>query len=453
MKKLLLLSCCLSLLNSTATVSPRASESPQQRDARMKWWRDARFGMFIHWGLYAIPAGEWKGATNHAEWIHESAQIPREEYDRFLGRFNPVKFNPDEWSRLARRAGMKYLVITSKHHDGFALWDSRVSDYDVMATPFQRDILKELSAACRKQDVRFCTYHSIMDWHHPDYLPRRAWEKSTRPAAGADFNRFRDYLKSQLEEIVSGYNPGVMWFDGEWEDTWTHPMGEDLDDYVRGLDKQIIVNNRVDKGRKGMAGQTREGGFRGDFGTPEQEIPAEGIPGVDWESCMTMNAHWGWNAADTKWKSTEDLVRKLIDIASKGGNFLLNIGPRADGTFPDQAVERLEGIGRWMDKNSSSIYGTVASPIGKPAWGRCTQKKLAKGKARLYLHVFDWPNDGQLVVTGIDGKPVKAALLDGGERLKFTQDARGVIIKVAAGPKDPIATVITLDIVKPKTGG
>jgi alpha-L-fucosidase len=443
---LLLLTFSLTTLSpATAEVSSNP-ETPRQREARMKWWREARFGMFIHWGLYAIPAGEWKGKTDHAEWIRESAQIPLQEYDQFVGQFNPVKFNADAWARLARRAGMKYLVITSKHHDGFALWDSKVSDFDVMATPFHRDILKELSAACRKQAVRFCTYHSIMDWHHPDYLPRRNWEKATRSADGADFDRFRVYLKSQLREIVSGYNPGVLWFDGEWEDTWTHAMGQDLDDYVRGLNKNIIINNRVDKGRHGMAGQTKEGGYRGDFGTPEQEIPDQGISGVDWESCMTMNRHWGWNAADTQWKSTEDLVRKLIDIASKGGNFLLNIGPRPDGTFPDQAVERLEGIGRWMDKNSDAIYGTQASPIGKPAWGRCTQKQLSNGHTRLFLHVFDWPNDGKLAVAGFAGKPLKVTLLDGGKKLKFTASGNGVIVEVPVQPKNSIATVIALDL-------
>jgi alpha-L-fucosidase len=287
-----------------------------------------------------------------------------------------------------------------------------------------------------------------MDWHHPDYLPRRTWEK-TRPTDGADFDRFRGYLKSQLQEIVSGYHPEVMWFDGEWEDTWTHAMGQDLDDYVRGLNNNIIINNRVDKGRQGMAGQTKDGGFRGDFGTPEQEIPDQGIPGVDWESCMTMNRYWGWNAADTQWKSTEDLVHKLIDIASKGGNFLLNIGPRPDGTFPDQAVERLEGIGRWMDKNGDSIYGTQASPIGKPAWGRCTQKHLSNGRTRLFLHVFDWPKDGKLSVNGLVGKPLKAAQLDGGKKLKFTASASGVTIDVPTKPKDAIATVIALDLAKP----
>ncbi len=446
---LLLLTAGLTVSSLAAADAPLPPEAPQQHDTRMEWWREARFGMFIHWGLYAIPAGEWKGKTDHAEWIRESAQIPLQEYDQFLGQFNPVKFNADEWARLARRAGMKYLVITSKHHDGFALWDSKVSDFDVMATPFQRDILKEVSTACRKQNVRFCTYHSIMDWHHPDYLPRRDWEKATRSTEGADFDRFRVYLKGQLQEIVRGYNPAVLWFDGEWEKTWTHAMGQDLDDYVRGLNKKIIINNRVDKGRQDMAGQTKAGGYRGDFGTPEQEIPDQGIPGVDWESCMTMNQHWGWNAADTQWKSTEDLIRKLIDIASKGGNFLLNIGPRPDGTFPDQAVERLEGIGRWMDKNSGAIYGTQASPIGKPAWGRCTQKQLGNGKTRLFLHVFDWPTDGKLAVTGLAGKPLKAALLDGGRKLKFTASANGLTLDVPAKPPNPIATVIALDLANP----
>jgi len=449
---LLLLTFSLTTLSAAAADAPLTSETPQQRDTRMAWWREARFGMFIHWGLYAIPAGEWKGQTDHAEWIRDSAKIPRPEYDQFVGQFNPVKFNATAWARLARRAGMKYLVITSKHHDGFALWDSKVSDYDVMATPFHRDILKELSSACRQQDVRFCTYHSIMDWHHPDYLPRREWEKVNRPTAGADFDRFRVYLKGQLQEIVNGYHPGVLWFDGEWEDTWTHAMGQDLDDYVRGLNQNIIINNRVDKGRHGMAGQTKDGGYRGDFGTPEQEIPDQGLPGVDWESCMTMNRHWGWNAADTQWKSTEDLVRKLIDIASKGGNFLLNIGPRPDGTFPDQAVERLEGMGRWMEKNHDAIYGTQASPIGKPAWGRCTMKPLGHGQSRLFLHVFDWPHDGSLTVTGLAGRPLKAALLDGGKKLKFTATRDGVILAVPAQPKNPIATVIALDLAPSPAG-
>ncbi|MBN1846543.1 MAG: alpha-L-fucosidase [Sedimentisphaerales bacterium] len=421
-------------------------ETPQQRDARMHWWRDARFGMFIHWGLYAIPAGEWQGNTGHAEWIRHTAKIPITEYDRFVPQFNPVKFDADAWVRMAKRAGMKYIVITSKHHDGFCLWDSKQTDYDVMNTPFRRDILRELTDACKRQGVRMCFYHSIMDWHHPDYLPRRDWEKADRPEGGADYNRYIPYLKNQLRELVSRYQPGVLWFDGEWEDTWTHPMGRDLYGFVRSLQPDIIINNRVDKGRRGMQGLTREGDYCGDFGTPEQEIPDQGLPGMDWESCMTMNAHWGWNKNDTNWKSSEDLIRKLIDIASKGGNFLLNIGPQADGTFPAEAIERLDRIGKWMDVYGESIYGTQASPFDKPSWGRCTQKQLAGNRTRLYLHVFDSPQNRRLILPGLASRPVKAFLLDGGQPLACDRQETFVSIMLPERMPDPIASVVALDI-------
>ena len=231
-------------------------ETKADKDARMAWWRDARFGMFIHWGLYAVPAGEWKGQTNHAEWIRETAKIPLEEYNQFVGQFNPVKFNADDWVSMAKDAGMKYIVITSKHHDGFGLFNSRQTDFDVMSTPFKRDILKELSKACQKQDMTFCFYHSIMDWHHPDYLPRRSWE-TTRSTEGADFDRYRAYMKAQLKELLTGYGKiGVLWFDGEWENTWTSEYGKDLYNWVRNLQPGIIINNRVTVGRSGMAGMT-----------------------------------------------------------------------------------------------------------------------------------------------------------------------------------------------------
>ena len=423
-----------------------AGESRAERDDRMGWWREARFGLFIHWGLYAIPAGEWDGKQTYAEWIRHSAKIPREEYDGFVEQFNPVRFDADEWVRLAKRAGMKYIVITSKHHDGFCLWDSALTDFDIRSTPFTRDLLGELAAACREQGVRLCFYHSIMDWHHPDYLPRREWEVESRPAEGADFDRFRTYLKGQLGELVEGYQPGVLWFDGEWENTWTHEMGSDLYDYVRGLQPDIIINNRVDKGRKGMAGLTREGDFRGDFGTPEQEIPDEGLPGVDWESCMTMNRHWGWNRFDEDWKSTPDLIRKLIDISSKGGNFLLNIGPTPEGTFPPPSIERLNGIGQWMDVNGEAIYGTQASPIGRPSWGRCTQKRLPNGHTRVFLHVFDWPDDGQLEVQGLSGTVRHASVLATGDAVEVKRGEGRVLLQLSGTAPDPVASVVSMDM-------
>ncbi len=399
----------LSLVSTSAFAEPPTAASAPKDDARMNWWRDARFGMFIHWGLYAIPAGEWNGATHHGEWIRESAQIPVEKYEEFKKQWNPVKFDANAWASLAKEAGVRYVVITSKHHDGFCLFDSKQTDWDVMDTPFHRDILKELSTAVRSQGLTMCWYHSIMDWHHPDYLPRRSWEK--RSTEGADFGRYVNYLHSQVEELLTNYGPiGVMWFDGEWEGTWNHELGQSLYDECRKLQPNVIVNNRVDKGRAGMAGMTVDSLYAGDYGTPEQEIPGRGLPGVDWETCMTMNDHWGYNKRDKNFKSSRELIRMLVDIASKGGNYLLNVGPTADGQIPEESIERLKAMGRWMKVNGTAIYGTQASPFEKVSFGRCTQKKDG-ANTHLYLEVFDWPADGKLVLEGLGNAPVHARLL------------------------------------------
>lgn len=444
MKKYLVL---FLLLSAGMHAQDLAKETKTQREQRMQWWREARLGLFIHWGLYAIPAGEWNGETDHAEWIRQTAEIPLQEYDKFLSQFNPVKFNAEAWVSMAKDAGMKYLVITSKHHDGFCIFDSKYTDFDVMSTPFKRDILKELAEACRKEGIKMCWYHSIMDWHHPDYLPRRTWEKD-RPIAGANFDRFVDYLKSQLRELTSNYgNVGVLWFDGEWEDTWTTAYGNDLYNYVRGLDPKIIVNNRVSKGRAGMEGLTRAGEFAGDFGTPEQQIPATGLPDVDWESCMTMNDHWGYNKNDHNWKSTKALLQNLADIASKGGNFLLNVGPTAEGLFPQESVNRLREMGTWMKINGESIYGTQASPFRKLEWGRCTQKAIANG-TRLYLHVFDWPENGKLAVPGVSNEGRRAWLLSdpGKKMLAVNRNEDALVISLPTGAPDENNSVVVLDI-------
>lgn len=431
----------------------------KEHDARMGWWRDAKFGMFIHWGLYAIPAGEWPGkGKTHGEWIRDTAQIPIGEYDKLLGKFNPQKFDAAAWAALAQDAGVRYMVITSKHHDGFCLFDSAQTDWDVMSSPFKRDIMKELSDACKKlpsgdgkHAVRFCMYHSIMDWHHPDYMPRRPWEKAERPGDKADFEKFVGYLKAQLAELCTPkYDPGLIWFDGEWEGTWTPERGRDLFQYMRKIAPNVIVNNRIDKGRAGMEGTT-EKGFLGDYHTPEQTIPAEGLPG-DWETCMTMNGNWGYNAADKNFKSTKDLVQKLCDIASKGGNFLLNVGPTAEGEIPPESIQRLKEIGAWMRVNGDSIYGTTRSPLAAaPSWGRITAKHAtheSKEATELYLHIFEMPKDGKLAIPGIMNQPVAAvSMQDAKTPIAFSQSGGQIDLDVSKVTMVEPVTVVKVTVV------
>ena len=439
----------LTVLSALAIPALALPETAEQRDERMQWWREARFGMFIHWGVYSIPAGTYKGKqiSGIGEWIMENGDIPVAEYEKYAKQFNPVKFNAEQWVQIAKNTGMKYIVITSKHHDGFCLWDSKVSKYDIMDTaPFNRDILKELSVACKKHGIRLCFYHSIMDWHHPDaqapFYPNYNDGGRTNP----NFSRYvKNYLKPQLQELITNYGPlGVMWFDGEWIKDWTEPQGIDLYNYVRSLQPDIIINNRVGKGRKSMQGMTKEGFFAGDFGTPEQEIPPTGLPGVDWETCMTMNDTWGFKSYDDNWKSKEDLIRKLVDIASKGGNFLLNVGPTSEGLIPQPSVERLAAMGEWMAMNSESIYDTTASPFEKLSWGRCTAKP-----GKLYLHVFDWPKNGELKVPMPRNDVQKAYILareDRAELLLDTDENGNLVVTVPRKVPDVIDTVVLLEM-------
>jgi alpha-L-fucosidase len=425
-------------------------ETQAQRDARMQWWRDARFGMFIHWGLYAVPAGTWEGKQigGIGEWIMDRANIPVEKYEKLATQFNPVKFDAAEWVQIAKDAGMKYIVITSKHHDGFCLFDTDATDWDVVdRTPYKKDLLIQLSKECDKQGLKFCTYYSIMDWHHPAQY--RGSEKRYNPTKIHNERKaeYMAFMKQQLKELLDTCDPEVLWFDGEWPAWYTEEDGREIYAYLRKLKPQIIINNRVGKGRKGMEGLSKgDREYVGDFGTPEQQIPATGLPGVDWESCMTMNRTWGYKSYDHDWKSSETLIRNLIDIASKGGNYLLNVGPTAEGLIPGPSVERLAAIGVWMKANGESIYATQASPFAKTPWGRCTKKKLDRGNTRLYLHIFNWPQDGKLVVPDLANAPIRAALLDGGKSLDVTSKDKTVTIALPAEMPDKIATVVVLDV-------
>jgi alpha-L-fucosidase len=421
--------------NGEPSADPYAAETKAERDARMQWWREARFGMFIHWGVYSVPAGTYDGkrVDGIGEWIMFNGKIPVARYREYAKQFNPVKYDPEKWVRLAKDAGMKYIVITSKHHDGFALFDSQASDWNaVKATPYGRDLLKPLAEACRKYGIKLGFYYSqAQDWNNPGGgVCGEHWDK----AQDGDMN---DYLHRvavpQVREILSNYGPvSVLWWDTPCG--MTRESAELLLPLLK-LSPGIVYNNRLG------------GGYQGDTETPEQEIPATGMAGRDWETCMTMNDTWGFKSYDTNWKSVDTLLRNLIDIASKGGNYLLNMGPTSEGLIPEPSVERLQAIGRWMQTNGEAIHGTQASPFQTLAWGRCTQKAVAGG-TRLYLHVFDWPKDGRLVVPGLFNQPRRAYLLRDASQtaLPVKREEDALVISVPAQAPEAPASVVALEI-------
>ncbi|MCE2767651.1 MAG: alpha-L-fucosidase, partial [Fimbriimonadaceae bacterium] len=413
-------------------------ETKEQKDLRMAWWRESRFGMFIHWGLYSIPAGSWKGKNygGASEWLISSAGVAPADWEPLQKEFNPVNFDAKKIVGAAKAAGMKYIVITSKHHEGFAIWPSKQGTWHIGNTQFKRDPLKELSEECRRQGIKFCTYHSILDWHHPDFLPRERWDK--RSTTGADFERYVTYMKAQLKEVITQYQPAVMWFDGEWQNTWNHERGKDLYNYCRSLKPDMIINNRVDTGRAGMSGFT-DGEAAGDFGTPEQEIPVNGVS-TDWESCMTMNGSWGYHALDTNWKSVDTLFYNVVDCASKGGNYLLNVGPTALGEIPSASVERLKGVGEIMNSLGEAVYGTQPGPFKRALpWGKVTRKGNV-----LYGTVFD-ANIHSVELPGLENQIVSATMLGTRERCEvmYPDADKGPFI-VLPKRSGPIAFKLTL---------
>jgi alpha-L-fucosidase len=411
---------------------PYANESHVERDARMAWWREARFGMFFHWGVYAVPAGSYGGKRigGIGEHILRYASIPLEQYRGYAEQFNPLNYDPDAWVRLAKAAGMKYIIITAKHHDGFALFDSKVSDWDVVdATPYGKDLIAPLAAACQRHGIKLGLYYSqAQDWMQGGAIQGDGpWVPSQQPNQTMD-----DYIDRiavpQVKEILSNYGSiSVLW--------WDTPVAMTRERAARlikplKLQPGIIHNNRLG------------GGFKGDTDTPEQHIPSD-VDEHDWESCMTMNRTWGYKSYDTNWKSTETLVRNLVDIASKGGNYLLNIGPKADGTIPAASIERLQAVGAWMQEYGEAIYGTQGSLFARPAWGRVTRKADPAGTI-LYLNVFDWENGGRLFVPV--GNEVRSCVLlnDRAQNLKVERGAGGLTVTMPGEAPNSICSVIEL---------
>ncbi|NCI47406.1 alpha-L-fucosidase [Sediminibacterium soli] len=453
MKKCLVCLCSLLVIQSLCA-------QELSKDERMKWWREARFGMFIHWGVYAQWAGVYNGheqLRGGAEWIMNRSKIPVAEYQAKAKEFNPRSYDPDAWVRMAKDAGMKYIVITSKHHDGFALFKSAASKWNVVdATAYGKDLLAPLAAACKKYGIRLGFYYShAQDWNNPGGAASRkaaseGWlnpdsakiDAYTKEHNGhwdpaqetSSFSQYIDQVAvPQVKEILSNYGDiSVLWWDTPTN--MTDEAAKKLQTLLK-LQPNIITNDRL-----------KRPNFPGDTKTPEQKIPkVEELDGQDWETCMTMNGTWGFRTSDTKWKSTETLVRNLIDIASKGGNYLLNIGPKADGTFPEASIERLKEVGSWMKKNGEAIYATKASPLPPLTWGRATRKDQADGTT-IYLSVFDWPVDGRLLVPGLSNAVSTAVLLEGGRPLAFEQQAQGLALQLPPKPANAIATVIRLQV-------
>jgi len=429
----------------TPSPDPYANETAAHRDARMQWWREARFGMFIHWGVYSVPAGTYDGkrVPGIGEWIMCKGKIPMAEYQKFAAAYNPVKYNPDDWVRLAKNAGMKYIVITAKHHDGFANFETKASPWNIVqATPYGKDVLKPLAAACRKYGLKLGFYYSqAQDWNNGGSECSGAWD----PAQKQDMDAYIDRVAvPQVKELLSNYGefPAVLWWDTSCD------MNTERADKLAALLKLkpgIIVNNRLG------------GGYQGDTDTPEQSIPATGIPGRDWETCMTMNDTWGYKSYDHNWKSTETILRNLVDIASKGGNYLLNIGPTSEGLIPGPSIERLQAVGAWMKVNGDAIHGTTASPFKRLPWGRCTTK-IAGNDTTLYLHVFNWPADGKLAVPGLKNEIKSASLLRTSwlgmhQHLKTDRDDGGVTVRVPLTAPDAISSTVVLKIKGPPDVG
>ncbi len=435
------------------------TETPAQRDARLHWWRDARFGMFIHWGLYSIPAGTWNGEKipGIGEWIMNHASIPVADYKALASQFNPTDFNAHDIVALAKAAGMKYIVITSKHHDGFAMFDSKADPFNIVAaTPFHRDPLKELAEECRKQGLKLGFYYSQdQDWTAPGGAayktdhhdrPNHHWD----PAQDGDFANYL-HVKAipQIKELLSNYGdfPAVVWFDTPSPDMTPALAGEIVS--VLNKHPKLIWNNRLG------------GGYPGDTETPEQYIPARGYPNRDWEACMTMNDTWGFKSYDDNFKSTDTLLRNLIDIASKGGNYLLNIGPDSKGNVPPAEVTRLREVGQWIAVNGEALYGTKPTLFGDEAGSFSTTEKNDEGKPKfipawnwrsttaankIYIEIFTWPS-GSFHLDKLPRTVTGAYFLSDKSRapLKVSKSANGGIdVALPQQAPDPIATVLVL---------
>lgn len=451
------------LLNLAAPNSPAADAPPnhpkppvyqdtaEKKDERMQWFREAKFGMFIHWGLYSQLGGEWRDqhVTGGAEWIQKYLEIPSSQYSPLAKSFAAPQFDADSWIKAIANAGVKYICVTTKHHDGFCMWPTKLNDdWNISVTPFKRDPLKELAEACKRHGVTFCIYHSVLDWHHADWPGRPPFNDYAKGTP--DKEKFRKYLYGQLDELFANYGKiGMIWLDGTWDrNHWTSDDGRQLEDHLRSLQPSVVINNRSgylppQPKLNIKIENTYSYVFAGDYISPEGEVPATGLPGIDWETCQTMQLpnNWGYSRL-VGFRTFPDLLRQLVDVTSKGGNMLLNIGPTGEGAITPQALGCLDKFGEWMKVNAEAIHGTTATPFERlPFDGRCTRRG-----SRLFLHVFKWPENGKLLMPA--SNRVKRAWLLGEPERDLTNKATpcGVEISVPKAAPDPIDTVVVVEI-------
>jgi alpha-L-fucosidase len=426
----------LALLAALAPRPAAAQEGYQPAPANLEareWYQNAKFGVFVHWGVYSVPG--------RGEWVMQIEGIPISEYEKLPPQFNPTAFDAAEWVSLVKAAGAKYITITAKHHDGFAMFDSKVSSYDIVErTPYKKDVLAALAEECRKQGIKLFFYYSQLDWHHPDYFPRgETGKKAGRPESG-DWNRYIDYMNAQLSELLTGYGPiGGIWFDGMWDRPtadWRLPETYAL---IHRLQPAALVGSNHH--HKPFPGE--------DFQTFEKDLPGANTAGFNQtsistlplETSETINTAWGYNATDKNFKSTRQLVQYLARAAGNNANFLLNVGPGPDGKIQPEFVERLRGVGAWLDKYGESIYGTRGGPITPRSWGVTTRK----GKT-LYVHVLDLKEGDRLWIP-FEGKVVSARYLKGGKAAGYRDAEGGLLLDpIPADATDEYDTVIAIEM-------
>jgi len=389
-----------------------------------------RFGMFIHWGPVTLRGTEIGWSRGH--------EVPTTEYDNLYKEFYPILFNADEWVKTAKDAGMKYITITSKHHDGFCLWPSAYTDYDIMASPYKKDIVGELAKACKKYDIKFCVYFTILDWHDPDYPVHNDGKV---PDPKADMNKFILTIKNELKEIITDYDPYMLWFDGQWESPWTNAMGIDLYSYLKSLNRDLIINNRLGKEMTGVNNTAFDHTkMIGDYDTPEQRIGNLNLD-LPWESCITIGTQWAWKPND-KLKSFEECIQTLIKTASGNGNLLFNVGPMMDGRIEQRQVDLLKQMGEWLKTYGESIYGTRGGPYTPNKIYSATRKG-----DKVYIHLYN-ASVKEITLPALPGaKVLKASLMNGGA-IQIKEIVGKYILSLPAQLPDSVSNVLVLQIIE-----